>query len=184
MYPDPAFTKCFNWDVKKDPKGLKKVHILSINDKPSSKNPAAKMDSRLKRNRRTRKISVLRSSPSRPSRGGRGRAAASGSQTPATSSALQSPPRRAPVVPGLSLSSSASASVSPAAAASPNADTPTRRRARRRRGLLRCRNRNQGCTDNITFTTEDARNQHERFTCRALNQVCVSLYIHSLRGFL
>ena len=143
---------------------------MLVNKTTSTKHPAAKMESRPKI-RRTRKISVLRSSPSRPSRGGRG-----SSQTPSTSSALQSPPRRAPVVPGLSLSSSASASVSPAAD-SPNADTPTRRRARRRRGLLRCRNRSQGCTDNVTFTTEDARNQHERYTCRALNQVCVCWYL-------
>lgn len=120
---------------------------------------------------KSRDLSVLRSSPSRPRRGRRGRGTVSGSPSPqsaadaATERDLRSPARRAPTVPGL-----ASALISPATS-SPNTDTPARRRARRRRALLRCRNRNRGCTDNVTFTTEDARNQHERFTCRALSQV-------------
>ena len=128
-----------------------------------------------KKQGRVRKLSVLRSSPSGPGRGrrGRGRGAAPGSPQSPAASDLRSPARRAPTVPGL-----AAALVSPAAA-SPNADTPGRRRARRRRALLRCRNRNRGCTDNVTFTTEDARNQHERYTCRALSQVnsCINIFI-------
>ena len=172
MYPDPAFLKYFNWDVKKDPKGCQKAKSLSVAKMTSTKNP--KMNScRLKKMvKKKREVSVLRSSPSRPS-GGRGRGAASD---------LLSPPRRAPTVTGLSSLISSSVSVSPAAT-SPNVDTPTRRRARRRRGLLRCRNRNQGCTDNVTFTTEDARNQHERYTCRALSQVNVfQIYLFD-KGF-
>lgn len=167
VYPDPAFRKCFSWNTKKDPKGLIKVHILPVIKITSAKLPAAKLDGLSKKpRRRKRKISVLRSSPSRPSRG---RGASSSPPQTAAASHLRSPPRRAPRVPGLSLTL---ASLSPAAA-SPTSDTPTRRRANRRRGLLRCRNRNRGCTDNVTFTTEDARNQHERYTCRALSQVCI-----------
>ena len=173
MNPDPAFMKYFKWEVRKDPKGLKKVQVLpdlktNVN-LPSTH--SVRLPEKRKNQERVRKLSVLRSSPSRPRGGrrGRGRGAVSSSQQSASASDrdLQSPPRRAPTVPGLNLSS---VSVSPAAG-SPDADTPARRRARRRRGLLRCRNRNRGCTDNVTFITEDARNYHERFTCRALSQV-------------
>ena len=171
VYPDPAFRKCFTWNTKKDPKGLKKVNILPVIENTSAKTQAAKVDHSKKTRRRKRKISILRSSPSRPSRGGRGRGASPRSPQTAAPSQLLSPARRAPRAPGLSL---ALASGSPAAASPTSAsDTPTRRRAGRRRNLLRCRNRNRGCTDNVTFTTEDARNQHERYTCRALNQVCI-----------
>ena len=174
VYPDPTFLKYFSWSVKKDPKGLKKVERLPPQKQTNltlpSVNSVRLPKKKKKDTERVRRLSVLRSSPSGPGRGrrGRGRGAAPGSpQSPAAASDLRSPPRRAPTVPGLA---AALASASPVAA-SPNADTPARRRASRRRGLLRCRNRNQGCTDNVTFTTEDARNHHERFTCRALSQV-------------
>ena len=175
--------KYFKWDVRKDPKGLKKVQVLPdrnlINVNLPSTN-TVHIPKKRKKQERVRKLSVLRSSPPGPGRGrrGRGRGAAPGSpQSPAAPSDLRSPPRRAPTVPGL-----AAALASPAAA-SPNADTPGRRRARRRRALLRCRNRNRGCTDNVTFTTEDARNQHERYTCRALSQVNSFITIFILNVF-
>ena len=163
MNPDPTFMKYFKWEVQKDPKGFKKIKVLPDQKLPSTKSV------QLPEKERDRSLSVLRSSPSRPRRGRRGRGSVSASPQSAAASNrdLQSPPRRAPTVPGLNFSS---LSVSPAAA-SPNANTPGRRRARRRRHLLRCRNRNRGCTDNVNFTTEDARNVHERFHCRALSQV-------------
>ena len=174
VYPDPAFLKYFSWSVKKDPKGLKKVEKMPPQKQTNDTLPLVNQVRPPKKKKdtdRVRKLSVLRSSPSGPGRGrrGRGRGAAPGSPQSPAASDLHSPPRasarRAPTIPGL-----AAALVSPAAA-SPNADTPARRRASRRRGLLRCRNRNHGCTDNVTFTTEDARNHHERFTCRARSQV-------------
>ena len=172
MNPDPTFMKYFKWQVRKDAKGLKKVQVLPDQKLTNVSLPSTNsvnLPKKRENQERVRSLSVLRSSPSRPRRGGRGRGSVSGSPQSAAASNrdLQSPPRRAPTVPGLNLST---LSVSPVAA-SPNADTPARRRARRRRYLLRCRNRNRGCTDNVTFTTEDARNQHERFTCRALSQV-------------
>ena len=175
--------KLFNWGVKTDPKGLKKVQTLPVQQLSSVNLPPTNLLNRTKKRKspkRERKLSLLRSSPPRPSRGrgGRGRRAVSGSQQSASSSDLRSPARRAPRVPGLNLSSS---SVSPAAAAaSPSADTPGRRRARRRRNLLRCRNRNRGCTENVTFTTEESRNRHERYTCRAVSQV---MFCWNLKDF-
>ena len=104
-----------------------------------------------------RKVSQLRSSPSRP------RGSGSSDDGPASAD-LRSPPRRAPVVPGLD--------VSPP----PPADTPNRMRARRRsgrpagQGQLRCPN--PRCLDSaLTFSTEGNRLRHEQDTCSSRIQV-------------
>ena len=61
VYPDPAFLKYFNWDVKKDPKGCQKAKSLSVAKMTSTKIP--KMNScRLKKMvKKKREVSVLKS---------------------------------------------------------------------------------------------------------------------------
>ena len=158
---DPTISKLFKWDTKKDPKGLKKsqppkkIKEASVTPKESSK--------RISKKRRKRKVSILRSSPNRPTR--RGSVQSGADASPSSRVPSSSPPRRAPVVPGLDLTPDAS-----------NVDTPTRRRDARRSRLFQCRNVNRGCIDNISFSSVEARNRHERVSCRALSQVKNSAY--------
>ena len=168
--PDASIKKLFSWRTKKDPKGLKKTQppkILQITETSADSERVKKK----RRKKRRRKCSILRTSPDSPTRGGRSEARASVSpgrrhQSPSS--------RRAPVVPGLSLSSPGESS------STATADTPNRRRAARRSRLLQCRNIHRGCTDNVNFSSVEARNRHERFSCGALNQVIFEfLAIHN-----
>ena len=168
--PDASIKKLFSWRTKKDPKGLKKTQppkILQITETSADSERAKKK----RRKKRRRKCSILRASPDSPTRGGRSEARASVSpgrrhQSPSS--------RRAPVVPGLSLSPPGESSSTAAG------DTPNRRRAARRSRLLQCRNIHRGCTENVSFASVESRNRHERFSCRALNQVIFEgLAIHN-----
>ena len=119
---------------------------------------------RVKKKKRPRRLSVLRSSP--PRRGSRGGSAdGSDDDWELTSTAdLRSPPRRAPTIPNLG--------VSPP----PPSDTPNRMRQRRRsaQNLLRCRN--TGCPEaNLTFSTLMNRRRHEEKRCLTLIPVCLNI---------
>ena len=154
-----------NWTVFKDPKGTKKVEVkIERQSGPApledimDKHPKKRL-----RRRKKRKVSQLRSSPTRPRRYS-GDSSDDGSAPAASAADLRSPRRRAPTVPGLN--------VSPP----PPSDTPNRMRERRRSGRpsgqrqLRCRN--PGCPDTrVTFSTEANRRRHEQDTCSRRVQV-------------
>ncbi len=153
-----------NWQVFKDPKGTLKTEV-KIQRAPSPEKISVPKKKKSIR-RKKRKVSQLRSSPSRPMRD-----SGSSDDGAAASSAadLRSPRRRAPVVPGLGISPP------------PPADTPNRMRARRRagrptgQGQLRCRN--PGCPDSaVTFSTEGSRQRHELNTCTSRIQVFNNLF--------
>ena len=160
---DNSLRKMSSWTVPKDPKGTKKTEVR-IERMPSPEKIVVKRQ-KIRMLRKKRKVSQLRSSPSRP-RGDSG-SSDDGSEAAATPSAdLRSPRRRAPTVAGLNVL------VSP----QPPADTPNRMRARRRSGRpsgqtqLRCRN--AGCPDSaVTFSSEGSRRRHEQNSCSRRVQV-------------
>lgn len=154
---DNSLRKMSSWTVLKDPKGTKKTEVR-IERAPSPEKIVVKRP-KIRIWRKKRKVSQLRSSPSRP-RGDSGSSDDGAGAAAASSANLRSPRRRAPRVPGLN------ELLSP----QPPADTPTRMRARRRSGRpsgqsqLRCRN--AGCPDSaVTFSTEGSRRRHEQRSC-------------------
>ena len=158
--PDKATRKLFSWAVQNDPKGTIKTQMVYEVTKveKTSDIKKAKVQKKRKKSKRTRDISVLRSSP--PSgRGGTGADSDDDWDLPDPSADLRSPIRRAPTVPGLGLSPQ------------PPADTPNRMLQRRRSAQgrasgyqLRCRN--AGCPEtSLTFSSVATRRRHEESRC-------------------
>ena len=158
--PDKATRKLFSWPVHNDPKGTIKTQMVYKVTEVEKTSDIKKVQKKRKKFKRTRDISVLRSSPPRPS--GRGCSGADSDDDwdlPDPSADLRSPIRRAPTVPGLGLSPQ------------PPADTPNRMLERRRAaqgrargGQLRCRN--AGCPEtNLTFSSVATRRRHEESRC-------------------
>lgn len=159
---DNSLRKMSSWTVQKDPKGTRKPQHL-IEKKVIPKKVAPSEKKKKKRVKKQRKVSLLRSSPSRP-RSFSGFSSDDAAEM-ASSADLHSPRSRprAPVVPGLD--------VSPP----PPVDTPNSMRRRRISGRgrprqLRCRNR--GCANTErTFSSERARERHEQESCSMRIQV-------------
>ena len=160
---DNSLRKLSSWDVKKDSKGTKKTQMVI---EPAREKAAPSEEKKKKKKVKVvkkRKISILRSSPTRFRDGTFRDSSPESTSVPASSADLRSP-RRAPTIPGLELSPQ------------PPADTPNSMRRRRRSGRgrqhqLRCRNR--GCANTErTFSTERARERHENESCSMRIQVC------------
>ena len=164
MKRDNSLRKMASWAVQKDPKGTKKPqHCIESKIVPKKIAPSEEKKKKRKNKQKQRKVSLLRSSPSRP-RSQRCSGSSSDDAAEMGSSAdLRSPRPRAPVVPGLDLSPL------------PPVDTPNSMRRRRLSGRgrprqLRCRNR--GCANpERTFSSERARERHEQESCSMRIQV-------------
>ena len=164
-----SLRKVSSWTVKTDPKGTKKPQTIP-QPKCAPKKAAPSDEKKKVKREKKRKISLLRSSPTRP--GGRRSRESSPDDAlgPASSADLRSP-RRAPRVPGLDISPQ------------PPADTPNSMRRRRRSGRgrqrqLRCRNR--GCANTErTFSSERARERHEQETCSTRLQVGTDMSLYN-----